>query len=270
MKRNIFLRKRDIEILDHIGRKKWVSPHAIHTIFWESKKESGSHNRRLRQLREAQFISSAKTIEGFSLGYCLTRKGARLLREKGFLVQAEAIEPDPLREKWNHDGLVNKVKNILLKSPLVGDFFPKYVLRKKLKKPFHKFDVPDGLFTLWINDIPVRVALEVDLFSQRKRKYEGILQNRMLSRDWDEVFFVVKDEEMRQKLIAHVESLKKNNFLIRCKKRKNGIYFIPMEEFLKKELNALFYNQEVEFSLNSLEKKSKEKREKEAQKISSK
>ena len=113
MKRNISLRKRDIEILDHIARKKWV----------------------------------------------------RFLREKGFFVRAEAIEPDPLREKWNHDSLVNKVKNILLKSSLVEVFFSICIKKED------------------------------------------------------------QEEEMRQKLIAQVESLKKNNFLIKYEKRKNRIYF---------------------------------------------
>ena len=118
-----------------------------------------------------------------------------------------------------------------------------------------KDKIPDGLFTLWVQGKPQKVALELELSLKSKRRYELIFSKHLLSRNWSAVFYVVKDEVMREKLMDSVKEIKRKNVLIRSANNLNGIYFSLVDEVLEKERLALFTNERIRFSLKDLERK---------------
>lgn len=266
--RGFELRKRDLEILYYISSQNFATVNEIYESFFNSKKETKNHYRRLNQLVRAEYLQKLRAPQNYFAGYKITLKGQNTLRVSGYKITPHIIQQDVYTGKYEHDLLVYKIKNILLRSPIVENFIPEYQIAGKIlgnsrkRNEYQKGDkIPDGLFCFRLQNKLENIAFELELSLKSKRRYENIFAKHMLSRSWDGIFYVVKDETMREKLLSFIKEIKRKDFLLRGEKRLNRIYFSLLDEVLEKKLDALFMNSEVEFSLNSLEKKSKEKRE---------
>ncbi len=256
------LRERDFKLLYYISTQNFATADELFSLFWNSKKNTGSHYRRFSDLIKGGLIEKLNGPENTSSGYTITLKGQNLLRVKGYHVLPYVFKKDSYTGTYNHDLLVHKVKNILLKSPLIKNFIPEYQIAGKLLKnsPIknkykNKDKIPDGLFTLRLNNRPQLIALELELSLKSKKRYENIFLKHLLTPSWDTIFYIVDDEAMREKLLERIKVLKRKSFLLKGEKRLNKIYFALIDEFLKKELNCLFVNDAVEFCIRNLEKK---------------
>ena len=260
--KDIRLRKRDLEVLYHISTQNFATNSEICTLFWESKKSLRSHYRRLSRFKEHGLIEPLKALQSSELGYTITLKGQNLLRDYGYKVNPCTVKKDIYVGTYRHDLLLNRLKRILLESSIIKDFIPEYQIaygmlkNSKGKEKYAKKDkIPDGLFTLLVQGKPQKVALELELSLKSKRRYELIFSKHLLSRNWSTVFYIVKDETMREKLMDYVKEIKRKSFLLRREKRLSSIYFSLVDEVLEKRLHALFMNQRIRFSLKDLEKK---------------
>ena len=260
--KNIRLSKRDLEILYHISIQGFSSVSEIYSLFWTSKKSSKSHYKRLYRFKEHNLITPLKDPMNAMAGYTITLKGQNILRVHGYKVLPCVIRKDKYKENYEHDMLVHKLKNILLKSSLIENFIPEYQLQGKLLKDSHtkskykiQDKIPDGLFTLYVQNKAQLVALELELTLKSKKRYETIFSKHLLTKRWDIIFYIVKDELMRQKLLQHIQELKRKNFLLKTEEKLNSIYFSLLDEVLEKGNKALFTDEKISFSLDDLEKK---------------
>ena len=260
------LKRKDLEVLYYISNQNFATTSELYNLFWKSKKTTISHYRRLSQLKKKGFIDSLKALQSFEVGYTITLKGQDLLIAYGYKVSPCVVKKDSYTGTYEHDLLVNTIKNILLKSPLVENFIPEYQLAYKLlknskikKKGQLRDKIPDGLFTLFVEEKPQLVALELELSLKSKKRYENIFSKHLLTKKWDAIFYVVKDEIMRDKLLDYVEEIKRKSFLLRTSKTLNEVYFSLVEEVLNKELEATFIDRKIDFKINDLEKNSMKK-----------
>ena len=234
--KNFRLKRKDLEILKYISSQSFATTSELYNLFWKSKKETISHYRRLSQLKKAGFIDSLKAPESLMIGYAITLKGQNLLIAYGYEVSPCVVKKDSYTGTYEHDLLVNTVKNILLKSSLVENFIPEYQLAYKLLKSSKikkrgelRDKIPDGLFTLFVERKPQLVALELELSLKSKKRYENIFSKHLLTKKWDTIFYVVKDEAIRDKLLDYLEEIKRKNFLLRTSKNlNNGMDSTPL------------------------------------------
>ncbi len=258
---NLRLKERDIKILYYISTQGFATAEEIHSNFFNSKKEDGNHYRRISKLTKSGFIEKIKISRCHRTGYRVSRKGQILLIDYGYNVTASVIKKDIYLGKYNHDLMVNKVKNILLASPLIDNFIAEYQIKEALlkrckEKNSYKISdkIPDGLFNLKVKDKTLLIALEVELNLKSKIRYENIFPRHLLSANWDCVFYISKSEKIRNKLLEYLTKIKKENFLVKNNNQLNNIYFCLLDDILKNKLNSIFCDENVEFSINNFEK----------------
>lgn len=258
--KNMILRKRDFEIMYYISTQNFASISELHKVFWKSKKSTGTHYRRLGQLAKQCFIEKINAPRNFGASYTITKKGQNILRVAGYHVLPCEFKKDSYTGQYEHDLLLHKVKNILLQSPIVENYIPEYQITSKLLKKFKSMNtyqkrdkIPDGLFNLWVSNKSQTVALELELSQKSKRRYESLFKKHLLTNNWDIVFYIVKDEPMRKNFLEQIILLKRKDILLRAQKKLNNIYFSLVDEFLEEELNSIFKDEKIEFSLKRLE-----------------
>ena len=260
--KDIRLKKRDLKILYHISTQSFATVCKLYDLFWKSKKNSKSHYKRLYRLKEHGFIESLKAPLNSASGYTITLKGQNLLRAYSYQVSPCVIKKDTYTGSYEHDLLLNELKNILIKSPLIENFIPEYqiayrILRSsKVKRKYQLKDkIPDGLFTLFVQKKPQKIALELELSLKSKKRYENIFSKHLLTKSWNTIFYIVKDEKIKGKLLDYIKEIKRKSFLLRAEKNLNSIYFSLLDEVLEKGLYAIFSNGKIDFTLKDLEKK---------------
>lgn len=263
--KNIKLQHRDLKILAYIDSQNFAQVSEIYEKFFTSKKGSAYHYKRLKKLEEAQLIEKIMGLNGHTAGYSLIKKGYQALGVNNSYELPIKAQANRFIRSYNHDCLVHKVKNILLTSNLVSGFIPEKKLsaqllrNTKIRSEYKKGDkIPDGFFTLNLSGERQSVALEVELSLKSKERYEKIFTKHSLTKYWNTVFYVVKDEPLRQKLLSYLAEIKEKVFLLRTHKEQNDIYFALVDEVLNKKLLADFIDKDVRFNLHDLEKKEAE------------
>lgn len=259
---------RDFKILEYMSTQNFATGKELHKRFFIGKKSNNYHLKRLRKLQEAGFIEKILGAEAYILGYILTEKAIKKLNKADFKVLPHTTKKDRFKHKYDHDILVNKIKNKLLTSPLVSNFIPeqqlvgKFLRSSKIRSEFTKGDkIPDGLFTLSIRGKSETIALEVELNAKSKQRYESIFLKHLLTDNWGVVFYMVKDEALRNILMSNLKQIREENILLRDTGKTNSIYFCLVNEFLNQSLTTLFIDEQVEFSLKRLEKINTENKE---------
>ena len=263
--KKIKLQNRDLKILAYIDSQNFAQVAELYGRFFTNKKGSAYHYKRLKQLEQAQLIEKIMGLNGHTAGYSLIKKGYQALEINSSYELPTKAKADRFIKSYNHDCLVHKIKNILLTSNLVSSFIPEKKLsaqllrNTKIKSEYRKGDkIPDGFFYLNISGEEQSVALEVELSLKSKSRYEKIFTKHSLTKYWSTVFYIVKDEPLRQKLLSYLEETKEKVFLLKTHKKQNDIYFALLDEVLDKKLLADFIDKDVKFSLHNLEKKGAE------------
>lgn len=249
---------RDQKILLLLGEHGCVTADRIKAHFWNNNPMSRAHFRRLAILKRRNLIENVEGDGGANIGYRLTRKGRALFSEM-FTSWCDPPTRRGYKTQFEHDQLLIDLRHIFTTSLIVTDFKTEPEVRRELmttqvqrqhweKRPL----VPDATFVMNVPAKKMRVAIELELTAKAKPRYTRIFRNHLLTKNWQLVFYVVKDELLRKRLMEHLSEVKRTDIHVRIEKSVNGIYFCGLDEFLKSRLDTPFINGKKEISLNQI------------------
>lgn len=248
------LTERDFRLLAFLGEHGCVSPSRVKAYFWNSSAESRAHNRRLRILTGDGFVEKVTGDEGRLLGYRLTIKGKRLLKEQSPGL-AVSLSRRGYRTQFEHDQKLIDVRRILEQSPLIGDFKMDHELRAEISGGMagamnwrNAQLIPDAIFVQRTPKQSMKIALELELTLKTKRRYGRIFRAHLLAKKWNLTLYIVKDEALRKSLMENLEEVKRKDLEVRLAKVVNGIYFCSLGDFLLKGLETPMTNGKREIS----------------------
>lgn len=248
------LTERDLRLLGFLGEHGCVGPSRVKAYFWDSTEGSRAHNRRLRILTESGFVEKVKGDEDRLLGYRLTLKGKRLLKERS-PSQDVSLSRRGYKTQFEHDQKLIDVRRILEQSPLVGGFKMDHELRAEIadgkNRPANWQSaqlIPDAVFVQRTPKQSMKIALELELTQKSKRRYGRIFRAHLLAKKWNLTLYFVKDEALRKSLMETLEEVKRKDLEVRLAKVVNGIYFCLLEDFLLKGLETPMTNGKREIS----------------------
>lgn len=224
---------------------------------------SASYNmpRAIRRLKNYGLIETLLGDANTHLGYRLTRKGLLYAKRK-LLVPDELLKSRPaFRSQYDHDRIVNEARRILSESSVVGDFVTEVELRGRHGKSHpiamtgqdREWKVPDAIFTLTTKSSRLRVALEVELSQKAKARYQKIMKALLLSRQFEIVFFLCKDERILNILRNEVRETREQNPAVKLSSRSNGIYFTTLDLLRSMKTDAPWSGEESRFTLREIE-----------------
>lgn len=249
---------RDQKILLLLGEHGCVTADRIKALFWNDNPKSRTHFRRIGILKRRNLIENVEGDGGITIGYRLTKKSRALVSEK-FKGWRDPPARRAYKTQFEHDQLLIDIRHIFTASLIVTDFKTEPEVRRELmtaqvqrqhweKRPL----VPDATFTMNVPAKKMRVAIELELTGKTRPRYTRIFRNHLLTKNWQLVFYVVKDELLRKRLMDHLSEVKRTDIHVRIEKSVNGIYFCGLDEFLKSGLDAPFSNGKKEISLNQI------------------
>ena len=212
--KNHRLTERDIHLLKLLSEYGCVDPQRIKAKLWNGNPTSRAHYRRLGILKRLGLIENVIGDQGVGIGYRVSRTGQRILEVKGETI-AHAGFRRRYRTQFEHDQLLIDIRPILEKSPVVKDFKTDAAVHAELlgdqrgpvdwkKAP----TIPDGTF---IYDTPAqrfRIALELEVTQKSKARYFKIFRSHLLNRHWSMAFYIVRDQAMRDRVLAILEQVK--------------------------------------------------------------
>jgi hypothetical protein len=249
---------RDERILALLGEYGCVAGDRIKSYFWNSTPASCAHYRRLGILRQRGLIENVLGDRSIAIGYRLTKRGEEAL------TKLKATKPGLLNRRayktqFEHDQLLIDVRRILEKSPLISDFRAEPEIRRDLlngkAKLLHWENapmIPDATFAFSTPGQKMRMAAELELTLKTRRRYTKIFRNHLLSKNWQMVIYVVKGEDLHDRLMKLLNEVKTTDLEVTLAKSINGIYFCALEEFLKKGLSVPMTNGKKEISFEQI------------------
>ena len=195
-----------------------------------------------------------------TIGYRLTKRGQELLSRISEF-SGDVTNRRSYKTQFEHDQLLIDIRRILEQSPIVKEFKTEAQLRRELLKGKPKNvdwenagSIPDATFIYEVPGQRLRVAIELELSDKKRRRYKKIFRNHLTSKDWNLVFYIVKNVNLLTVLRAALAESKATDVHVRVSKAINGIYFCLLEEFLSKELGVTFSDGKQEFSLAEVAK----------------
>jgi hypothetical protein len=254
------LTERDQEILRLLAEHGCVSADRVKLQFWPSNPISRSHYRRLAILKRAGLVENVFSDRDITMGYRLTKKGREVL-QLFFPQQSVSVVRRAYKTSFEHDQLLIDVQRILQKSPVVKDFETESEIRRRINpvksggsiwKESHA--VPDALFTFQTPNQRIKVAVELELTLKSAKRYERIFRNHLLAKNWNLVFYLVKNQQLLVSLRENLDMAKREDSYVRVSKAINGIYFCELGKFLSLGLEAPFSNGKEEISLGKIAK----------------
>jgi len=217
--------------------------------------------RAVRRLKGHGLIETLIGDANTHLGYRLTRKGLHYA-EKIMLIPDSVLKSRPaFRSQYDHDRIVNEARRILSESPVVSDFITEAELRASQEKSWRDhidsnnrdWKVPDAIFKLMTKKGVLRVALEVELSQKAKARYAKIMQAILISRQFDVVFFLCKDERLQSLIYREVTEARAKNPMVKVSQRSNGIYFSTLETLRAMKTDAPWSGEENRFTIREIE-----------------
>jgi hypothetical protein len=251
---------RDRRLLSFLAEYGCVSADRIKAQFWGNRGNLRSHYRRLGVLKRQGFIENVLGDKAISIGYRLTKKGKDVLDYLGETLNRPANRRS-YKTQFEHDQLMIDLRRILELSPIVKDFRTEAEVRGEVLKDRGRRQswenlpsIPDATFVFEVPGQKMRVAVELELSGKSSRRYKKIFADHMLSKDWNLVFYVVKNEKLLRYLREILKDTKSKNVHVRVARAINGIYFCLLEEVLSLKCAAAFVGENQEFSLEQLAK----------------
>lgn len=263
--RKVVLTDRDYAVMTMIASNRFVSAKQLASL-WQSNPLCHNHYIRLRKLMGAGILEPLIGDAGNRLGYRLTPKGIELLPSEKLKAKARDYRSFSYRTSFDHDALLQKVRDVFELSPLVSNYMPEHEVRKRLSEKYGRkerrdggYKVPDGLFELKTVSRTMRVALELELSKKSESRYRKMFRELLTSSDCDAVMFVTDNERRIEALRKIMADVKEKDPVARDWPTKRGMYFATLESILSEKLNAVFHGDGKPFSLASLEKSISEK-----------
>lgn len=248
---------RDKMILNLLADFGCASPRKIQTQLFKENDKTKNHFRRFRILRQLKLIDHVWRDDGAMLGYKLTAKG------KKFLALGEdhdgGIASKSYRTDYYHDQTLIDVKGIFANCSAISDYKSEGKIRKEINQKLSSLlhwekrgNIPDGYFHLKLPDRNLRVAIELELSDKSQKRYERIFRNHLLSKSWDLVIYLVRDETLKNYLLGLLQKSKDRDIQVRVSNMLNGIYFCELNDFLKNGLDVKLTNGRRELSFKEL------------------
>ena len=218
--------------------------------------------RRLRYLAKVELVEPLMGDGGNRLGYRLTAKGVSFSRAAALANEAILNSRPTFRSQFDHDQVVNEVRDIILTSPIISEFISESELRSQNEDSrmsrlidTRDWKVPDALFSLSTSGTLMKTALEVELTQKANARYSKIVEALLTSRKFQFAFFVCRDEKIIRPIAAAIEHARAKNPLVRASNRSNGIYFSAVDLLREKRLHAPWFGEGTSFTLADLASK---------------
>ncbi len=251
---------RDQDILRLLAEHGCVSADRIKVQFWNSNPLARAHYRRLAILKRAGLVENVFGDRAITIGYRLTKRGREVLQLL-FPEQSVSFVRRAYKTSFEHDQLLIDVQRIFQASPVVKEFETESELRRRIE-PVKSGDslwkesraIPDALFTFETPNQRIKVAVELELTLKSARRYARIFRHHLLSKEWNLVFYIIKDRRLLMPLREKLEKAKREDSYVRVSKAINGIYFCELGKFLSNGLETPFSNGKEEISLDKIAK----------------
>lgn len=255
----VVLTARDYGVMTLIATHRFVSARELAPL-WNSDPKNNNHYIRLRKLMRAGILEPLVGDGGHRLGYRLTRKGIELLPSDELKTKARDYRSFSYRSSFDHDVLLQKVRNVFEESRLVSRYMPEHEVRKRLSEKYGRkerkdagYKVPDGLFDLKTSTKTMRVALELELSKKSESRYRKMFRELLTSDDFEIVIFVTDTEQRIRALRRIIADVMANDSVVKGWPTKRGMYFATLESVLIEKKNAVFRADGTQFSLANLE-----------------
>jgi hypothetical protein len=254
------LTPRDIQILKFISTNRFADRDLIKRRFWADRK-STNHYRRLTLLTKRRYLRPLLGDHGRTVGYQIGPKGWQVLKDGGVPVPRHKRSGVPYKSSFDHDKLLIEIREILTGSSLVSNFLPEHELKTILaqrygrqEKKDHRYKVPDGLFKLKTHKGEFLVALELELAPKSRQRRDQMMKQLCISEDFSVIFFVAKDDQLRQKLERSLSEVRERDRLVRAWKYRHTFYFALLNDLVKNKLDAPFVGEGTSVVLSEIAK----------------
>jgi len=259
---SIRITDRDRKIFAAIAENRFLTAKEIGERFWPTTK-SKHHHERLRLFTRLRYLEHLLGDNSTRLGFRLADKGIAELHSEELKSKALANRSFSYKSTFDHDKLLTRIRAIFETSPLVSNYLSEHEVRSLLAVRYGReeekgekgYKVPDALFSLRTPRGTRTVALELELSTKSVERYRKIFRELLTSSDFDVVFFITKSDDMTSNLSRLLDEVRENDMAVRSALRKHRFYFVSLEEFLNKRLEACFEGTERVFSLSALKEK---------------
>jgi hypothetical protein len=258
--RKVVLTERDLAVMTQIATQRFVSASEIAHL-WSSSPKNKNHYVRLRELTQAGFVEPLVGDDGHRLGYRLTRRGIEMLPSEDLKIKARDYRSFTYRSSFDHDVLLQRVRNVIEASPLVSGYLPEHEVRKRLSEKYGRkerkdqgYKVPDALFNLRTSTRTMRVALELEISRKSESRYRKMFRELLTSSDFEIVIFITDTEKRTEALRKIISDVMANDSVVKSWPTKRGMYFATIEEILTRKQETVFVAEGTQFSLAGLEK----------------
>lgn len=249
---------RDRMILTMMARHGCVSAKHIKKNFWEANDQTDNHYRRIGFLKKLKLIENVLGDGGHRIGYRLTRKGKKFMTLSKSDYAAKLIRR-AYRTPLDHDYKLIDIKQILERSPIIKNFKTEGEIRHEILKAHSKLLhwessplLPDASFEIHTPDRTMRVAVELEMTSKTKRRYTRIFRKHLLSKHWDFVIYIAKDDKLMNRLIRCYKEIRGKDIELKIAKSVNGFYLCTLDEFIKNQLGTQLVGEQETISLTEI------------------
>ena len=249
----------DLNIVRILATDRFSTRRELAKRFGE-KPDSRRMQRRVRYLQKIGLIEPLIGDGDSRLGYRLSSYG-KYVAARGNLAPVSVLQSRPtFKSQFDHDQIVNEVRETLISSPIVSHFVSEAELRSQIcssssagiGSDSHDWKVPDAMFTLRTRGGEMTVALEVELSQKAKARYSKIVQALLTSRRFQFVFVVCGNEKLQKLMVEAISSARASNPFVRASNRSNGIYFCQLDMLRRRRLDAPWTGETRTFTINEL------------------
>ena len=255
----IVLTPRDYAILTKLATQRFLSSRQIAEL-WPATNDT-NHFTRIRKLVRVGLLEPLIGDDGHRLGYRLTKKGIEFLPSEIVKAKARDYRHFSYRTSYNHDVLLQRVRNVFEESPLVDRYMPEHEVRKRLSEKYGRkerkdegYKVPDGLFDLKTSTRTMRVALELEITTKAESRYRKMFRELLTSDDYEVIIFITDNDGQIEALRKIMADVMANDAVVRGWPTKRLVYFATLKTVLKKRLETVFQAEGTRFSLSELAK----------------
>ncbi len=250
---------RDARILLYLAKHSFASPRNVEREFFRGIAHR-NHYRAIKRLKQRGLVEDIYGDNETLLGFKLSKKGIRITKTVLGPDGSVLTPQGQFRSTYDHDDLLIRLRSVLETSPAISHFCPEQTVRETFAKKYgHSeqegsgYKVPDATFQLKTRKRNFRVALELELTRKSKRRYRKIIKQLALSRDWDVVFFMLKEASLRKVITDILTELRAKDPEVRLAKFRHGFYFTQLSEVLTHGTSCEFHGEEKSFRISEIE-----------------
>jgi len=242
--RRFVVTARDLSLFKLIYQNRFADSKAIKAKFWPGSANK-NYYRRLKLLIDRGYLTRLRGDSGFSLGYQLTRKALKTLRQDGTKLLGTVRTKPLYTTSYRHDKCLIRLREVFESSPLITHYVPEHELRAALarrhgmqEKRDERYKVPDGIFQLRTHKGGFTVALELELAIKSTTRYARMMKQLCISEDFTVIFFVGENVQILNILEQHLAQVRTTDRLVKMWKPRHAFYFALLSDFLELKLKA--------------------------------